>query len=95
MAHFSVAQSVWNLHRWYVRKYVMVGVPPQAIEIEKAAEDVCVFKQVCSVPAHYSVVGVDYTMNIVTPSNTIYNHTEHHIINSFPFCQALMHFRIT
>ena len=73
--------------------YVMVCVPPQAMEIEKAAEGVCVSKQVSSVPAQYSVVGVDYTMNIVIPSNTIYNHTEHHVINSFPFCQTLMHFR--
>ena len=79
VAHFSVAQSVWNLCRWYVRKYVMVGVPQQAIEIEKAAEGVCVSKQVSSVPAQYSVVGVDYTMNIVILSNTTYNHTEHHI----------------
>ena len=61
--------------------YVMVGVPPQATEIEKAAEGVCVSKQVCSVLAPYTVVGVDYTMNVVIPSNTTYNHTEHHICN--------------
>ena len=55
----------------------------------------CVSKQVCtSVLAPYTVGEVDYT-NTVIPSNTSYNHTEHHIINLFPYYQALMHLRTT